>query len=236
MHSGRDRRYGYWRERLVRRSATAPWCLLVVALAAALALGGCDLGGGPSAGTPQSTAVKLNQIPWCDRPFISFQDDSTTARTTISSWSSVKDQLGFTPYLPVTLPKGTCLALVGGSIHDPIFGGHFDITYNLPQSGSLSFSEAPKRDNLGSSVQCVVSAQQPEATQPAVTPTPGQPTATPLPPKTEVCLGVIENTSVTLAARQSASDLQTLFKSLKPGQDWQPAAADAPTATATKSA
>jgi len=93
-------------------------------------LGGCSLGAGTSS-PPQSSELALTQIPWCDSVSINFIDSSSVNQNSITSWSAVSDQLGFTPYLPKTFPKGTCLVLAGGSIHDPIFGGHFVITWNL---------------------------------------------------------------------------------------------------------
>jgi hypothetical protein len=146
-------------------------------------------------------------VPWCDsHSSPRFQDDSTSAQTILSSWSDVKDQLGFTIYLPSSLPTGSCLALAGGSIHDPIYGGHFEITYNLPDS-PLAFSEAPKRAGMADKVQCAASAQD---------------------PKTTICQGAISGTSVTLAARETQSQLQSVFSSLHANVDWVPQVTAAP--------
>src|SRR5579885_2766856 len=86
--------------------------LSLLGIALALVLAGCDSGSSP---TSTSGDVQLSQVPWCDAPLISFQDDSTTTQKIITDWSAVKDQLGFTPYLPSTMPKGTCRALAGSS-------------------------------------------------------------------------------------------------------------------------
>jgi hypothetical protein len=147
---------------------------------------------------------------------------------TLSDWSTIKRQLGFTPYLPASLPKGTCLALAGGSVHDPIFGGRFLITYYLPATGPLSFSEAPKTANapshLSGNVQCSQAGADatPTATPPT-TPATGTPvpTATAAPPLT-ICLGTIANTNLSMAASMSASDLQQLYNSLQPNVEWVP--------------
>lgn len=179
-------------------------------------------GGGGTTGDTASTTTLAN-TSWCDKPLINFQDDSTTSQATITKWESVRDQLGFTPYLPTTLPKGSCLALAGGSIHDPIYGGHFSITYIVPQTGPISFSEAPKRANLGDKVQC---SQDTSKTQQ------GTPAAQQDIPST-VCIGAIAKTSVTIAARQSADEVQKLFSTLQANVEWVPADTDKLLATAT---
>jgi hypothetical protein len=183
-------------------------------MALALALAGCTSG---STATSTSGDLQLGQVPWCDKPLISFQDDGTTTQKIITDWSSVKDQLGFTPYLPTTMPNGTCLALAGGSIHNPIYGGQFSITYVLPNVGPLSFSQAPKRPNLPSATQCIQSTQD---------------------NKTTICAGVKENTSITIASRQSSAVLQAVFGTLQPDVSWLPASTNrvAPTPAATASA
>lgn len=189
----------------------------VLALLMALAgLAGCSLFGDGGASANSDSGVGLAKLPWCDKPLITFQDNGTTAHTTLTNWDDVKSQLGFTPYLPPTLPKGSCLVLAGGTIHDPIYGGHLSITYDVPTTGPISFSEAPKRANLGDKLQCTSSAQD---------------------AKTTICLGTIADTSITVASRQTSKDLQTLFRSLKPNVSWVPSNTDkllvTPTATAT---
>lgn len=171
--------------------------VLAAALAVAVALVGCAGGGSSSSNTTPSLA----QLQWCDQPSINFQDDATTSQATITDWSKVRDQLGFTTYLPATFPKGTCLIDAGGSIHDPLYGGHFDISYKLPNDVPIAFSEAPKRADLGNKVQCTSSAQD---------------------VKTTICLGIISNTSVTIATRQSQSAVQAIFSSLQANVDWTP--------------
>lgn len=170
----------------------------LLALALAAVMTGCS---GGSGSTSESANVPLSQVSWCDRPLISFQDDSATTQTTFTDWSKVRDQLGFTPYLPATLPHGSCLVVAGGSIHNPIFGGQFSITYNLSLTGPLSFSEAPKRQGLNNQLQCTTSTSD---------------------AKTTICLGAISDTSVTVASHQSQKDMQALFKSLKANVNWVP--------------
>ncbi len=196
-------------------------------LLAALVVAGCASGG-----TTNSTTSVLAQLPWCDQPAVSFQDDSKLNRPLLSDWQEVKGQLGFTPYLPETMPKGTCLALAGGSIHDPIFGGRFLITYYVPTTGPISFSEAPKSaagaSHLPDQVQC---------SQAGVTPTAGgtpsaSPAATAAPALT-VCLGTISGTNVSIASAQSPTSLQQVFNALKPDVNWVPRQVATPTPSTT---
>jgi hypothetical protein len=191
--------------------------VLAAGLVVALALAGCSLFGGDTKAT--SDQAGLSQLTWCDKPLVEFQDDGQTPQTTLTHWDDVQGQLGFTPYLPTTLPKGTCLVVAGGSIHDPIYGGHFSITYDLPGTGPLSFSEAPKRPNLDSSLQCTQAPGGTPSPQPTSS---GQGTPGAQAGATTVCLGVISDTSISIASRQSQSELQSLFGSLKPNVSWVP--------------
>ncbi len=195
---------------LPSRGARSIAFALISAAMLALLLSACD-SGTTSTNNQTVTNPALAQIPWCDQPSIQFQDDSTTQQTVLSDWSKVKDQLNFTPYLPPTLPAGSCLVLAGGTIHDPIYGARLSITYDLPNSVPLSFSEAPKRANLSETLQCQASTT--DAT-------------------TSICIGAVANTTVTIAARQVESDVQNLFKTLQPNVDWVPATS----ATATPAA
>lgn len=196
----------------------------LLACALTLALAACGPFGGGAKKPTASTDASLAQLSWCDQPLIEFQDNSSTSQTVITAWDQVQPQLGFTTYLPTTLPKGSCLVLAGGVIHDPIYGGHLSITYDLPgDQGPISFSEAPKRPNLDTSLQCSQN-------------TPGTATATAtatVASTTTICLGVIGNTSVTIASRESQSQVQALFNSLKANVDWVPAASSQSLATPT---
>lgn len=204
------------------------------ALLLTLALAACDLGGGPTSGP--SATLALAQIPWCDGPSINFQDDGKLQQPDITDWNAVKGQLGFTPYLPTTLPRGTCLALAGGTIHDPVLGAQFRITYVLPGSAPLSFSEAPKRPasagGLGSKLQCS-QAIQPTGGAQGGTPIAGA-TPSPTPATVTVCLGAQGRTSITIAAAQSGDAITRMFNALQPSADWLPSTT--PSATATTAA
>lgn len=190
----------------------------VLTLTLLVVLAGCNLFGGDSTAPTPSNSVALAQLSWCDKPLINFLDNSTTDQAALTNWDEVKGQLGFTTYLPATLPKGSCLVLAGGSIHDPIFGGQLKITYDLPNGEPISFSEAPKRAGLAGNFTCIPGASvagTPTATATPATPTPGS--------DISVCSGAIADTSISIASRQSQSDLQNMFKSLQANVAWVPA-------------
>lgn len=197
-----------WRGAGRARAAVLAAALLTLSLA------GCSLGGG---GSSSASAQSLNALPWCDQPFINFQDDSQPSQQPVTQWDDVKGQLGFTPYLPTELPKGSCLDLVSGSVHDPIFGAHLSVTWVLPQTGPISLSEAPKRNTDSSAPQCAQSQQG---------------TAT-----TAICIGTIGDASITIASHLSETELRAYFSKLQSNVDWHPTApAPTPTGTATATA
>jgi hypothetical protein len=176
----------------IRHARRAGLCAIALA---ALMLGGCS-------NSTSGTEKTPNQLSWCDQKNINFQDSSVQGGTALTDWSTVKPQLGFTVYLPPTLPKDACLALAGGAIHDPIFGGQMNITWELGTKGPIAFSEAPRRAGVSETVQCVQSGQD---------------------AKTTICVGAIKNTSVTVAGRLASSELTGYFNNLKADVDWVPA-------------
>jgi hypothetical protein len=211
------RAVGAWRGAHQARVAIPTVIPTVILGLALLALAGCSLslgGGSGSTNTDQS----LNALPWCDQALISFQDDSQPSQQALTDWGAVKGQLGFTPQLPTTLPKGSCLDLVGGSIHDPIFGAHLSITWVLPRSGPLSFSEAPKRSSVSTKPQCAQSQEQQGSSD-----------------ATTICIGTVGDASITIASHMPTATLQNYFSNLQAGVDWQPTA-PAPTVTPTATA
>ena len=182
-----------WRSFDCLRAASAPRCWRS-------SLSACDSGSTSTA--PPSTPIRRSRrFPGATNPPSSFRTTAPRSRPCSPTGRKVKGQLNFTPYLPPTLPAGSCLVLAGGTIHDPIYGARLSITYDLPNSVPVSFSEAPKRANLSETLQCQASTT--DAT-------------------TSICIGAIANTTVTIAARQVQSDVQTLFKSLQPNVDWVP--------------
>lgn len=184
-----------------------------LALLATLTLTGCSLNLGTHAPAPSGQA-HLTDLPWCDQPLVSFQDDSQPSQQPTSHWTDVQGALGFTAELPPTLPTGSCLDLAGGSIHDPIFGGHLSITWVLPKTGPISFSEAPKRAAVATTPQCAQSDQGSAATT--------------------ICVAVVGDASVTIAAHMPVDTLKTYFSKLQPNVDWTPTGDMVATATPTR--
>lgn len=142
--------------------------------------------------------------------------------TTITNWNAVKNSLGFTLYLPSTLPGGSCLVSAQATIHDPLFGGSFLIGYLLPDHTSLTISEAPVTSQ-NSAFQC--SSSTGSTPQPGKTPQKGTPAATPSPTQApvQICSGAKNTTNIVLSARRSVEYLQRLFNSLQPDVAWIPA-------------
>jgi hypothetical protein len=175
--------------------------------------------------------IALTKLHWCGKPVQVFRDEGatktgtpTTSATpttptatpkTIADWQQIEPNLGFTVYLPRTLPQGSCLISASGTIHDPIFGGIFTIGYVLPNHDAFSLSEAPLAAQ-SSTFQCSPSSSN-SGTK-SSTPTPG-PTAVPV----QLCTGVHNSTNIVLSARGTTSSLQQMFNALQPNVEWEPA-------------
>jgi hypothetical protein len=143
--------------------------------------------------------------------------------STLTDWSQVKPLLGFTVYLPSTLPAQSCLVSVSGTVDDPIFGGSFIIGYTLPDKSPISFSEAPSRPN-GSDFQCT-SMKGATIGAPAnaavVTPTPK---SSPTQPPILACIGIKGTTNIVFSGHGTEASLKQIFDNLKPDVAWVPAA------------
>ncbi|GCE19660.1 hypothetical protein [Dictyobacter kobayashii] len=188
-----------------------------------------------AAATP--APVQLSSLGWCGKPSEIFRDQASDhvqagAKSTdlgpadgkprtVTDWNTVKSDLGFTIYLPKSLPAGTCLLSVSGSLRDPIFGSNFTITYVLPGQDAMSFSQAPVRvKNI--TFQCTVS--QGTASTANSTNTHGSastPTAAKEP--VQLCNGIRDQTNIVFSARGNTSTLQQIFQNLQPDVDWTPA-------------
>lgn len=140
---------------------------------------------------------------------------------TVSNWSQVEPNLGFTTYLPVTLPGGTCLVSAQATIHDPIFGGNFFIGYLLPDHSSISLSEAPL-NSQNTQFQCNPSGSA--SPQAKTTPKTGSPVpaTSPTQAPSQLCSGARDMTNIVLLARGSMDSLQKFFNALQPNVAWIP--------------
>lgn len=141
---------------------------------------------------------------------------------TITDWSEVEQGLGFTVYLPATLPAGTCLVNAQATIHDPIIVGSFTIGYLLPDHSALSLSEAPWISQ-NRAFQCNPSnVTTPRATN---TPRAGTPIAAPaITPAAPLllCSGAKDSTNVVMSAKGNSDHLQQIFQNLQPNISWIP--------------
>ncbi len=194
-----------------------------------------------------STQQMLNTISWCAKPLMVFRNEGAATPTatatntsstptatatsstpaagpgtpsTVTSWSVVKSSLGFTVYLPASLPHGSCLVSAQATIHDAIYGGQgsFTIGYLLPDHTSLSISETPLIKSLDTTFQCNPNS--------SATPTSNStPTTTPTvsPTLSQLCSGAKNTTNIVIAGPGNVAHLQQIFTSLLPDITWIPA-------------
>ena len=213
---------------------------LLVSLTAAACSDTPTSSGGSSTNAPQATAApsELSGLHWCSKPAMVFRDQAapstatpatkttlgpaTGTPTTVNDWNTVKDNLGFTVFLPKTLPTGSCLLNVSGSLRDPIFGSNFTITYVLPDQNSISLSQAPSRAQ-STSFQCSVSNPATGSGSTAKAGTPVVATPTPVGDPIQLCNGVRDKTNIVFSARGTTSTLEQFFQALQPSVDWVPA-------------
>lgn len=187
------------------------------------------IGIGKGTATQTQEETSLSSLHWCGKPLVLFQDDgaakgatATASPTpqatpkTVTDWTQVEPNLGFTVYLPQMLPVGTCLTSVYGTFHDPVLGGSFTIGYLLPDHTAISFSEAPLVSR-NTQFQCSPSSTTGTPSKTSTTPTPGA-TVVPL----QLCTGAQGSTSIVLSAHGDSATLQKFFNALQPHVNWQP--------------
>lgn len=136
--------------------------------------------------------------------------------TTVTAWSQIEPNLGFTVYLPAALPRTACLVSAYGTLHDPIFGGNFIIGYQQADGTPISLSEAPMRTN-SRAFQCTTTKDASKTS--SGTPTPTATTQVPL----LLCTGARDTTSIVFSTRGSEASLQQFFNALRPNVNWVPA-------------
>jgi hypothetical protein len=188
----------------------------------------CSGPGGNATPAPQGTvAVKqiaLSQFHWCGKPLMVFRDEGAVAASTpvsgtpkmVNDWEQVKADLGFTVFLPSTLPAGACLMSASATVHDPIFGGNFTIGYLLPDHSSISFSEAPLRAQ-NTAFQCSPAPAE-SGTKPVATTKTGATTQS----SVQLCSGARKTTHIVFSARGATPALEQLFQHLQPNITWMP--------------
>ncbi|GAC1385634.1 MAG: hypothetical protein NVS4B7_09360 [Ktedonobacteraceae bacterium] len=188
--------------------------------------------GTSSAGTAGTTATAVS-TPGATATVSGSGTAGTTATpdspSTVTNWSQIKPNLGFTVFLPTTLPGGSCLVSASGTLHDPIFGGNFIIGYLLPDSNPISLSEAPQRSN-SQDFQCTSSKGQTgsgysDATMRApASSTASTPTLTASPTQVPIllCTGVKDSTSIVFSGRGTETSLKQFFDALQSDVAWVP--------------
>ncbi|HET8911150.1 MAG TPA: hypothetical protein VFN23_06790 [Ktedonobacteraceae bacterium] len=226
---------------LLRRSSVRGAGLLLAFTLGLLLLSACSSTNQGATNVNGATPdVALNQLSWCDKPFIVFSDlqhaGATATATpsvlptldtsngtpvptnvpTITNWPKVKPLLNFTTYLPQMLPQGSCLVSVTGTVHDPIFGSSFTISYLLPDHSSVNVAEAPLRAQ-NPEFQCspsTTASSSTKATPKAQTGSVSQ---------IQLCSGAKDKTSITLSAVGSDKFVTQFYNGLKADVNWVPA-------------
>jgi hypothetical protein len=198
-------------------------------LVSGIVLIACSGPGGNTTPTPQRTAaanqIALARFHWCGKPLMVFRDEGAVAASTpvsgtpklVNDWEQVKADLGFTVFLPSTLPAGACLMCASATTHDPIFGGNFTIGYLLPDHSSISFSEAPLRSQ-NTAFQCSPASAGSGAKP--VTPTKNGATTQ---SNIQLCSGARNTTHIVFSARGTTTVLEQFFQHLQPNVAWIPA-------------
>ncbi len=185
--------------------------------------------------TATSKQVALAQLHWCSKPAMVFRDDASAVKpsageaaavpstslgpangtpVTLTSWSEVQANLGFTVFLPPTLPAGTCLLNVSGTLRHPVLGSNFVITYLLADHDSITFSQAPLTSK-NTAFQCSAApdANTLDGYAPVAMPTVAV-SANQDP--VQLCSGARNTTNIVFSARGKMSALQHIFQSLQP--------------------
>ncbi len=160
-----------------------------------------------------SGEVDIRTLSWCGSPSLLFADDSSSPSTSITSWAKVQTQLGFEPLLPPQLPRDSCLFVAGGTLHDPLFGASFSITYELPNGGTLSLAEAP----VTAGVPVVPCTQKPGPGTLQIT----------------SCEQVRNSVSITISGTESSATIAKRLAGLQTGVSWLPAGTPAELPTPT---
>lgn len=190
---------------------------------------GAPPGAGASSPTPTGTATK----PSTPTSSATVTPPAAGTPRTITDWAQVEPNLGFTVYLPATLPQHTCLVSVLGTIHDPIFGGSFTIGYLLPDHSSISLAEAPLRGQ-STQFQCNVSSNTTASSTGhtgaefqtlSASSTPAKSLVSPTPTQipNQICSGAKSTTNIIFSGRGTTESLQQFFNMLQPNVHWMPA-------------
>jgi len=222
----------------ISRLAKQSWFSLAVLLISVLLVSCSGLFSGNTPGVGSSAqSVALSELHWCNnKPDEAFMDDTTltapeatnspssastpgraNGSSVAISWKVFKANLGFTIFLPATLPESSCLLKPFGWVHNASSHNSFIITYVLPDRSSLTIAQT-LQTGPNTPFQCFVSPD-PSNTKG------GTPTAVPatkLAPM-QLCSGIRDKTNITFSARWTPNQMRQFFNGLQPGIDWLPA-------------
>ncbi|TMC19983.1 MAG: hypothetical protein E6J34_14025 [Chloroflexi bacterium] len=160
--------------------------------------------------------IAVSKLHWCGKPSMIFQDEGAVSSKTVTDWAQIQPNLGFTVFLPATLPGDACLVSASGTLHDPIFGSSFTIGYLLPDHSALSLSEAPLRSQ-NRAFQC-----SPPTTVTGGNTTKSATAATAKEDAVQLCSGARATTNIVLSARGTTATLEQFFQALEPDVNWIP--------------
>lgn len=143
--------------------------------------------------------IRLDQVPWCSHPLLVFTDGVT--QMSEATWETARKQTNLTPYLPATLPRGTCVVAGWGGVNSDGYAVTLSVTYRHPHFGTLGFSETPPS----------VGGPAPNA-----------------PPDCRIsygvlCFGAYSTTEILMdVGHGTVEDVKALFGTLQPIQQWHP--------------
>src|SRR6266566_3910027 len=201
-------------------------CLVIVLSLSNLFLASCTGLFGENPGSTQTaipSEVAVAQLHWCGKPSMLFRDEGAVTPRTITNWSEVEANIGFTVLLPSKLPRNTCLVNAQATIHDPIIGGSFTIGYLLPDHSAFTLSEAPLLSQ-NTAFQCNSSnGGKPQANTTPKTGTPAPSQSATQGASLLLCSGAKDKTNIVMSARGSTAHLQQIFNNLQPNVTWIPA-------------
>ncbi len=215
---------------------------LLLVLSGILLAACAGAGGANSQATATPEPVALAQLHWCSKPAMVFRDDASAVKpatgatvttpstglgpangtpVTLTNWSVVQANLGFTVFLPPTLPAGTCLLSASGTLRHPVLGSNFVITYLLADHDSITFSQAPLTSK-NTVFQCSVAPDASVLNGGAQAATPTAAVSSKQ-DSIQLCSGARNTTDIVFSARGKTSALQQIFQSLQPNVSWIPA-------------
>lgn len=189
-----------------------------------------------------TSAVALSHLQWCDhKRDQTFRDDASASLpytptpatqlgpangtpAALTNWSIVKANLGFSVFLPLTLPAHTCLLSAASVIRHPVIGSNLVLTYMLANHETLTISQAPVLHVQNEPFQCSSTTGNTQKTTENSAATKPASGSTAQSDPVLICSGIRSTTNVVFSAHGTSASLLKLFMSLQPNVNWMPAA------------